>query len=89
MDKETSDWIDCSMGEIAKCIEELKWQKYLMLLPNKFSAVEADPRNLILLYLSWLLTDLFDAHWGGFTPLEVAQIVRDIADAITRCTESQ
>ena len=95
-ENETNKWVEamsesirCSMEEIQKCIEEMEWQPLLTLFPNEFGAVEGgDPRSQVLLYLSWLLTDLFDAHWGDFTPLEIAKLLRDIADAITDCTES-
>ena len=87
MDEDLQEAISCWIEEIRKALEEMKWQKYLMLLPNRFGAVEADPRNLILLYLSWLLTDLGDGNWEGVTAKEVVQILRDIADAIENCTE--
>lgn len=87
MDGETLDWIRCSMEEIGKGIEELKWQKYLTLLPDTFLRDEADPRSGILLSLSWLLTDLLDGNWEGFTPSKMAEILRDIADAIMNSAE--
>ena len=86
MDEEIRGWIHCNMEEIRKGLEELGWQKYLPLLPNKLLSGEGDPRSRILLTLSWLLADLFDNNWEGITAKEVVQILRDMADAIETCT---
>ncbi len=86
MDEEIRAWISTSIEEIHKELEELKWQKYLPLLPGKLFTGEGDPRSGILLTLSWLLTDLFDCNWEGFTVKEVVQILRDIADVIENCS---
>ena len=94
-ENETNKWVEAmlesirwSMEEIQKRIEEMEWQPLLAPFPNEFGAVEGgDPRSEVMLRLSWLLTDLFDVHWAGFTPLEMAKTLRDIADAITHGTE--
>ena len=87
-DVEPQKWISSSIEEIQRCIEDMKWQKLLTLFPDEFGVVEGgDPRSKVLLTLSWLLTDLFDTNWARFTPIDVVQILRDIADAITNVTK--
>ena len=71
-----------NMKEIRKELEELKGQKYLPLLPNKLSWPVNDPRSGILDTLSLILLDYVEV-----TAKEMVQILRDIADAIEKCTE--
>lgn len=82
MDEEVGGWIHYNMEEIRKALEELRWQKYLPLLPNKLSWPVNDPRGGILGTLSVILLDFEEV-----TAKEVVQILRDIADAIEKCTE--
>jgi hypothetical protein len=86
MDDDIEERIRGSFEQIQKGLDELKWQQYLPLLPHKLLSA-GDPRNRILLPLGWLLSDLPDIYWGGFTAKEVVQVLRDIADAISDCTE--
>ena len=71
-------------GQIDKEKEELEWRQ-LLPLPNRFLGYK-DPRSGILLYLSWLLTDLYDWNWPRFTPMQLARFLRDLADSIESST---
>lgn len=83
---EAQEWVRFSLSEIKNAKEELEWQ-HLMPLPNTFLGYK-DPRSGILLHLSWLLTDLYDWNWQGFTPMELARALRDISNTIESSTNS-
>ena len=85
MDDQIIETINDTMEAINRDLEELKWQKYLMMLPE-FLEGQGDTRGSILLYLSYLLADTCDYNWGGITPIEMAEFLRDISDAILNIT---
>jgi len=82
MDNEIIEHVASNKQAMGKELEELKRQKYLPLLPNTFLEIPGDPRSTVLLTLSWLLNDLYDCNWYGFTPLGVAKMLREISEAI-------
>lgn len=79
MDTEKLTWIECSMKEIRKALWEMEWEKQFGLRQDRCSTV--------ILYLSWLLTDWFDCQ-GSFSPRQLAELLKEVADTILDCTEA-
>lgn len=86
MDVEGLERVNSWVTEIRKQLDELFWQSHLELLPNEFLR---DQRSVVLVYLSYLLEDLNDISWLGFTPREIANLLRDISDAIEKATQPE
>ena len=80
---------NCWIEEIKKNLEELRWQKYMSVLPNKFEVPigNNDAPREVLLYFAYLIYDTYDYGYLGYTPREMAQMLRDISVAILDSTE--
>ena len=85
MDAEKLEWIESSMEEIKKTIWEMDWEKQFGSLPKNSFQGERNPCNHALLYLSWLLTDWSDCK-GSFTQRQLAELLKEVADAILEYT---
>ena len=75
------------IGVIKENLEKLIRQKHLMMLPNRF--VERDARREALLYMAYFIDDTYDYGYLGYTPQDMAQMLRDISDAIYNSTEKE
>ncbi len=83
MDKELLEHVYAWMEEIENRIWELGLQKHFELLPDKF--IGCDPRGTILIYLSYLIIDSCDCEWI-YSPKKLAELLKNVADAILECT---